>query len=126
MWLIIRKADTAVVGTQLGIDPSAYWDSGLFDVKEWAGPEPAIHDPDEDIYSYDPTLTDLDYPTFMEARGIFNDLEAQATTEIAWLEAAIPTIDSADLATLRLVLKRIAQENLREIRAWRYLFRRLG
>ncbi len=126
MWLIIRKSDSAVIGTQVGIDPSACWDATLFDVKEWSGPEPPIHDPDEDIISLDPTLADPGYSTFTEARGVFNDLEARATAEIAWLEAAIPAIDSADIATLRMVLKRLAQENLQEIKAWRYLFRRLG
>jgi len=123
MWLIIRESDNAVVGTNYNIPPLAppgHW------VVEWTGPEPAVHTPDEGVESYDPTLADPDYSTFLEARGVFDDLEAQAETEIAWLESAIPQIDTADLATLRAILKRVAQENLREIRAWRYLFRRLG
>jgi len=93
---------------------------------EWVGPEPALHNPSEGVISLDPTLDDPDYSTFAGTRVVFNDLEAQAVTEIAWLEAAILTIDAADLTTLRAVIKRLAQENLREIKAWRYLFRRLG
>lgn len=123
MWLIIRELDDAVVGTNYLTAPPA---PAGHRVVEWAGVEPAIHDPAQGVFSYDPTLTDPDYVTFTEARDVFDDLEAQADAEIAWLEAAIPTIGTADLAALRAILKRVAQENLREIRAWRYLFRRLG
>ncbi len=126
MWLIIRNSDNAVIGTQQREDPSVHWNVALFTVKEWFGPEPPLHDPDEGVVSLDPTLTDPDYATFTEARTIFNDLEAQAVTEILWLETAIPLIDTADLADLRTVVKRLAQENLREVKAWRYLFRRVG
>jgi len=122
MWLIIRESDDAVIGTNYNIAPPA---PAGHRIVEWAGPEPAIHDPPE-VESYDPTLVDPDYSTFTDARNIFNDLEARADAEIAWLESVIPTIDTADLVTLRAVLRRLAQQNLRSIAAWRYVFRRLG
>lgn len=122
MWLIIRESDDAVVGTNYNVAPPV---PPGHRVVEWYGSEPAIHDPPE-VESYDPTLDDPGFPIFEEAREIFDDLEAQAGAEIAWLEMVIPQIDTADLETLRAILKRIAQENLREIRAWRYVWRRLG
>jgi len=122
MWLIIRESDNAVVGTNYNIAPPA---PPSHRVVEWYGPEPPIHRPEDDVYSYDPTLENPDFSIFEEARGTFDDLEIRAGAEIAWLEATIPTIDSADLPTLRAILKRLAQQNLRSIKAWRYVFRRL-
>lgn len=122
MWLIIRESDDAVIGTNYTREPDAPVGHR---VVEWAGPEPPCHDPDEGIFSYDPTLDDPDYSTFVDARDMFDDLEVRAATEIAWLEAAIPQVDAADLETLRAILKRLAQQNLRSIKAWRYVFRRL-
>lgn len=123
MWLIIRESDDAVVGTNYNIAPPVPVDHR---VVEWAGPEPPIHDPDEGIFSYDPTLTDPDYATFMAAKAAFDAMEAQAAAEIAWLEATIPTIGVAGLAEARTVLERLAEQNLLSIRAWRYLWRCLG
>jgi len=122
MWLIIRESDNAVLGTNYNIAPTA---PAGHRVVEWAGPEPPIHYPPE-VESYDPTLIDPDYAAFTEARDTFDDLETRAAAEIAWLESAIPAIDAADLETLRAVLKRLAQQNLRSIKAWRYAWRRWG
>jgi hypothetical protein len=118
MWLIVRKSDNAVVGTQSGIKP--IWDATLFEVKEWTGAEPPIHDPD--IPSYDPTLSDPTYPDFQQRRIDFAALKEQATNEIDWLNDNIPLVSSADLATLRAYLERVMREQRQEIRAWRYIF----
>lgn len=123
MWLIIRESDDAVTGTNYNVAPPAPTGHR---VVEWVGDEPPIHDPDEGVFSYDPTLDDSDYPTLLDARGMFDDLETGAIAEIAWLESIIPAIDIADLTELRAILKRLAQQNLRSIKAWRYLWRRLG
>jgi hypothetical protein len=48
----------------------------------------------------------------------FEALAELAEAEIAWLVETIPTIADP-------IVRRIAQENLRMIRAWRYVFRRL-
>jgi hypothetical protein len=122
MWLIIRESDNAVVGTNYNVAPPA---PPGHRVVEWAGPEPPIHEPPE-VESYDPTPVDSDYPTFADARDVFDDLEVRADAEVAWLESVIPTIDAADLEALRAILKRLAQQNLRMVKAWRYLWRRLG
>lgn len=123
MWLIIRREDSAVIGTQYGLKPT--WNEDLFEVKEWYGKEPPIHDPEEGIYSYDPTLDDPEYPGFTESRLDFNALADLADSEIDWLNETIPQIDVMTAERVRDVVKRLAQENLRQVKAWRYIFRRL-
>lgn len=56
----------------------------------------------------------------------FADFVDRATSEIAWLEATIPNIDTMTAAEVRAVVKRLAQENVEVIRSLRYLARRLG
>lgn len=53
MWLIIRKKDGAVLGTNYNCAPLA--PKGC-EIKEWFGAEPAVHDPRQGIESYDPTV----------------------------------------------------------------------
>lgn len=122
MWLIIRKSDNAVVGTNYLVAPKV---GPLFEVKEWQGIEPPIHDPHEGVESYDPTLADPDYPAFLQNRIDFDELADKAASEIQWLNDTIPQIDTMTAAQVRDVVKRLAQENLRQINAWRYIFRRL-
>ena len=122
MWLIIRKSDSAVIGTQMGArPPEGAWDPDLFEVKEWYGPEPAIHNPEEDIESYDPTGGD---ESLSHARLDFDRLSTLADDELAWLEAIEPQVETMDLTQLRGVLRRLVSENIYQIRAWRYLFKR--
>jgi len=54
MWLIIRKKDRAVVGTNYSIVKPPY-NSDVFYAVEWHGTEPLLHNPDEGVASYDPT-----------------------------------------------------------------------
>lgn len=128
MWLIIRKLNGAIVGTNYHYKPTANED--FFEIKEWHGPEPPIHDPNpvdegEPIYSYDPTLNDPTYSAFLERRVDFDELANRAIAEIEWLNDTIPQIDTMTAAQVRGVVKRLAQENLRQIKAWRYIFNRL-
>lgn len=53
------------------------------------------------------------------------ELQGDATDEIAWLEENIPLVDTADLATLRSYIRRLMSENLRQIKAWRFVAHRL-
>lgn len=122
MWLIIRKADSAVVGTNYLVAPEA---SAAFEVKEWQGAEPPIHDPDEGVESYDPTLTDPGYPAFRQSRVDFDGLADKAAVEIEWLDETIPNIPTMTGAEVRAVVHRLAREQREELRAWRYIFRRL-
>lgn len=126
MWLIIRDSDSTVAGTNYShLKPVTPPDHTA---KEWHGPEPPCHDPyaDDPVYSYDPTLNNPAWAALIQSRVDFGALADQANTEIDWLNATIPQIDTMTLEDLRAVLKRIAQENLKQIKAWRYLFRRLG
>ncbi|MHA2066800.1 MAG: hypothetical protein ACXABY_20715 [Candidatus Thorarchaeota archaeon] len=118
MWIIIRKSDNVVVGTQYDIKP--IWDETLFEVKEWLDAAPPIHTPDAP--SYDPTLLEPTYPDFQQRKIDFAALKDQATNEIDWLNDNIPLVSSADLATLRAYLERVMREQRQEIRAWRYIF----
>lgn len=126
MWIVVRLSDNAVVGTSYSTPPDGAWNTILFDVKEWTGPEPLIHDPEESVESYDPTLTDPDYPAFLQSKVDFGALADKADAEIDWLETNIPLVDDMTLEELRTFLKRVARENQEEIKAWRYLFRRLA
>lgn len=123
MWLIVRDSDNAVIGTNYTISPTV---SVGITVREWHGAEPPIHDPENGVYSYDPTLDDPDYPDFQQRRIDFDALKIQATNEIEWLNDNIPLVSSADLATLRSYLERIMREQRQEMRAWRYIFSRLS
>lgn len=124
MHLLIRKADGAVVGTNYLIAPLV---DERYEVKEWHGPEPPIHDLDAElpVYSYDPTPADPDYPAFLQTRIDFDALVEKATAEIEWLDETIPDIPTMTGAEVRNVVHRIAREQRMEIKAWRYIFRRL-
>lgn len=126
MWLIIRKSDGAVIGHQRDRDPTEFWDSLRFEVKEWLGVPPPLHNPEEGVLSYDPTLSDPSYPSFLQSQIDFDEQEVMATEEIDWLNDIIPQIDTMTAAEVRNVVKRLAQENLRQIKAWRYVFRRFA
>lgn len=60
------------------------------------------------------------------ARVDFGILADAAAAEIAWLDDTIPQIDSMTIEEVRGVVKRLAQENLRQIKAWLYVLRRLA
>jgi len=119
------------MGTQENIKPpGGAWNPALFEVKEWHGGPVAIHDPDpiegEPVISYDPTLEDPDYPAFLQSRIDFDALADKASSEIKWLNETIPDIPAMTGAEVRDVVHRIAREQREELRAWRYIFRRLS
>jgi hypothetical protein len=60
------------------------------------------------------------------ARGAWQDLRDQWQNELDYLEAAIPAVDAMDLAGLRAYVKRLGQENLRVLRSFALLFRRMS
>lgn len=122
MWIIVRLSDNMVVGTNYTTCPPTPLGHA---VKEWYGSEPAVYDPETGEGDTDPTLVDPDYALFTEARTNLENIEDAATDEIAWLLDAIAEVDGADLTALRTMFKRVLQEQLREIRAWRYVIRRL-
>jgi len=123
MWLIIRDSDSAVVGTNYaqakpGTPPG-------HTAKEWYGAEPPLHDPEDGVESYDPTLDDPAYVELVSFHADFDALAETAANEIAWLEDALDVVDVADLATLRIILKHVLRENLGMVKAWRYVLKRL-
>jgi len=60
-----------------------------------------------------------------ETRPDFDELSSRASAEIDWLDATIPNVDTMTGEEVRGVVKRLAQENLQTIKAWRYILRRL-
>ena len=131
MWLIVYREgvgwgelERRVLDSLTAKPPEGAYNEALFEIKEWGGPVPDSGDP-ERLPDLDPTLDDPDYPDFQEARGRFDELAEQATAEIEWLEETIPQIEAMTVVEVRAVVKRLAQENLRCIRAWRYVIRRL-
>ena len=116
MWLIIRDSDSVVTGTNYNFSPPV---PAGHTAKEWHGPEPRVGE-------LDPTLDDPDYTILVQSRVDFGELANLADAEIEWLETTIPQIDDMAFGDLRTVLLRLARENLRQIKAWRYLFRKLG
>lgn len=118
MWIIIDKATGLVAGTQKERDPSSLWNLVRFDVKEWEGDEPEIDSPD-------PTIDNPDWLEFASARVDFDAFVTQANNEIDWLDASIPLVDSANLAQLRVFLRRVMQQQREELKAWKYIFKRM-
>ena len=118
MWIVIDKQTSLVVSVMDVPQPEGAWNPERFDVKEWMGCCVRVGDPD-------PTADDPDYAAFQQASADLDGLADLADGEVSWLEATIPQIAAMDLEDLRTVLLRLAQENLRQIKAWRYLFRRL-
>jgi len=60
-----------------------------------------------------------------ETRPDFDELGDKADAEVNWLGTMIPNIDTMIGEEVRDVVKRLAQENLQTIKAWRYILRRL-
>ena len=118
MWIVVRRSDNIVVGTQREVDPTPFWDAEKFEVKEYHG---CCVELDE----LDPTLDDPDWQVLANSRVDFDALADKADNEVDWLETAIPQIETATLDQLRTLLQRLARQNLEQIKAWRYLFRRL-
>jgi len=56
MWLIIDRKRMTVFGVQFNKPGDGLLDMGRFEVKEWYGPAPPCHNPDEGVESYDPTV----------------------------------------------------------------------
>lgn len=64
-------------------------------------------------------------PELTERRD-FSGLEQDITNELVWIGDTLATIDTMTQAQVRNVVKRILQEQQRELKAWRYVIRRLG
>jgi len=125
MWIIIKKSDDTVVGTHYGNRPAG-WNETLFDLKEWTGEEPPIHDPDEGVISLDPTIDNPDWTDFQASRVDFAAMALQADNQIAWLDVEIPNVPLADLSTLREYLERVMRQNRQMIKAWCYMIKRIA
>lgn len=124
VYLVIRISDSTVFQVHHAHDDPTGRYGDAFEVKEWYGPVPPLHDPDGGVESYDPTLDDPAYPDFLQSRLDLAALAEQAAGEIEWLAETIPDIDTMTAAEVRDVVRRLAQENLRMIKAWRYAIRR--
>lgn len=73
------------------------------------------------------TLVDAgEHNPLREAKIDFDALAELADSEVSWLEGTIPTIETMTLEELRGLAKRLAQENLYQIKAWRYMLRRFA
>lgn len=62
--------------------------------------------------------------TFNQRRD-FNDLDGQAQVEIDYLVGAIDTIDGMNAAQVRAAVKRLCRQNLRLIKAFRFVVKKL-
>lgn len=62
--------------------------------------------------------------TFNQRRD-FGDLDKQAQAEINYLNGVIDTIDSMNAAQVRGVVKRLCRQNLRLVKAFRFVVRKL-
>lgn len=56
----------------------------------------------------------------------FSNLEADITNELTWITDTLATIDVMTQVQVRNVVKRILQEQQKELKAWRYVIRKLG
>jgi hypothetical protein len=63
-------------------------------------------------------------PELTERRD-FSGLEQDINNELVWIGDTLATIDTMTQAQVRNVIKRILQEQQRELKAWRYVIRRL-
>lgn len=78
-WLVIRKSDTAVVGTSTVEQPAGSWDLSLFDIKPWFDSnEPQLHNPEFGITSLDPTLSNPAYDLLLADYNAANQAEGGA------------------------------------------------
>lgn len=118
-WLLINNRTGLVEGIGPTPPPEGHVRGPQFTVKEWMGPV-SIGDPDPTVGQED-ALQDI-----TQAHQHFDNLAELATAEIAWLQDALDEIDTATPAEMRAIVKRLLQENLHQIRAWRYLLMRQG
>ena len=131
MWLVIDKATQRVFAIETAQPPEDAYPTALYDVKEWDGPVPKLEMPaippnpgrKADL---DPTLADPGYQDKVQQRLDFEALADKATAEIEWLDETIPNIQTMTGAEVRDVVHRLAREQREELRAWRYIFRRLA
>jgi hypothetical protein len=64
-------------------------------------------------------------PEIQERRD-FSGLEADIANELTYINTTLGTIDTMTAAQVRDVVKRILLEQRAELRAWRFVIRRLG
>lgn len=87
------------------------------------------HDPDtgNPVPSPEPpgTYVELDIDSEAVETTDFEVLAGEIVAEVQWLDDTIPQIDAMTVAEVRAVVKRLAQENKRMLKAWRYVIRRL-
>lgn len=62
----------------------------------------------------------------IEERRDFSGLEQDIANELVWIGDTLATIDTMTQAQVRNVVKRILQEQQRELKAWRFVIRRLS
>lgn len=78
-WLVIRKSDTAVVGTSTVEPPLGSWNLILFDIKPWFDDhEPQLHNPEFGITNLDPTLSNPAYDLLLADYNAANQAEGGA------------------------------------------------
>lgn len=127
MWVVVRD------GKVQSVQPHKPDDIPGHDIFEWFGDEPKTHVPAlaDPITGYvirpaQEADDDPRPPGYDTHIGDLVDLKDTIESEIAWLETTIPLIDGMDAAQVRSLVKRLAQENLGELRAWRYLLNRFS
>ena len=90
-------------------------------------PDQATHDAIQaivDVHVPNPLYFDDDTDE-ASAKEEWQELKGLWAPEVAYLEAAIPAIDDMTAGEARSMVKRLAQENYRILRAFKLLFRRL-
>jgi hypothetical protein len=123
MWLVVR--DGRVISAQHN-NPGEVAGHEVF---EWFGPFEVYcieHTTPERVTIPEVAGLDPRPPGYDTGRDKFDDLGNQAQSEIDYLDATIPNIDTMSQAEIVVVVKRLAQENRQMLRAWRYVINRLG
>ena len=125
MWLIIDKSDHTVAGTCPYRPPAGSWNLDLFDIKEWPGGEPPVHNPERGIESYDPTLGDPTWEAKAGRRASLPGAVAWLEQEADWLRGTMPAIPAMTLPELAAAAQRLARQNLRVMEVLEYYLWRL-
>lgn len=130
MWLVIFETSDLkdrVHAVEHSRAAAGVYDSVKFRIREWDGAVPNLGDLAAGVLpDMDPTLEDPGYPDKVQQRLDFEALADKATAEIEWLDETIPLISTMTGAEVRDVVHRIAREQREELRAWRYILRRLA
>jgi hypothetical protein len=125
MWLVINDEGYVVSHDRAkpGEQPEGYEVVEWFGAIEWEVYDTITLPSGEEV----PVVRGIDpRPVgYEDHRDKMEELLTAAGDELDWLDATIPDIDTMNSSAVQGVVKRLAQENRQQIRAWRYVINRL-